>query len=268
MSGHPPHSEFEEELRALEARLEADLVGVRARLKHPGNKGASAEAAFRRILASYLPRRIAVGNGEIIDSLGGRSRQCDVVLASDAHPNWFTPDEPARFLVEAVAGVAEVKSLLTSTNLKSAVEAVRQYRSLKPNVSHSQIQATESDFRRFYRSPPYFLFAYDSEVGLEAITDVLQDASGDMSRRIDESLDGVFVLGLGYVLNFGDGKGAMVVADARTGARLEGYHWDEGSPLMMLMRWLPLALALPHTQLPVLASYLLTDLARFSNQRA
>lgn len=264
----PPHfAAFERQLKAVEGRLRARLEEVRARLHHPGSKGTSAEAAFRLALSEYLPRRISVGHGEVIDARGNRSAQCDVVLASDFHPNWFTGDEPSLFLIEAVAAAGEVKSVLTPADLTKCLDDVRRFRQLRPDWGgHTEIVATESDLRRFYRSPPYILFAYESQLSLETITERLQAATDDSGGRTTESIDGVFVLDRGFVLNFGDGKGAFVTQGSN-GVRLTQYYWDdEMAPLVALMMWLPTALALPLAQLPVLARYLLTDASLFPKQ--
>ena len=72
---------------------------------------------------------------------------------------------------------------------------------------------------------------------------------------------GPLVLDRGYVINFGAGNGAFVV-QGPSGDRLSGYYWDDQrSPLMTLMRWLPTALAVPLSQLPVLVNYLLVDVS-------
>lgn len=154
--------------------LRAQLDAVRAQLHHSGNKGASAEAAFREALARFLPRRLQLGTGEVIDTHGRRSPQCDVIIATDHHPNWFTRDDPALFLIEAVAGVGEVKSVLTSAHLASAIANTRSFRELQPDWGgHTEIVSSGSDADRFYRSPPFFLFAYESQVTLETITEHL-----------------------------------------------------------------------------------------------
>ena len=258
---------FDAQFRAIESMLRAQLDDVRARLQHSGNKGATAEVAFRDALARFLPRRLQLGTGEIIDTQGRRSAQCDLVIATDHHPNWFHRDNPALFLIEAVAGAAEVKSLLTSGHLNSAIANTRLFRELRPDWgSHTEIVSSESDARRFYRSPPFFLFAYESQLALETVADRLEAATDESRGRSGESIDGVFVLNQGFVLNFGDGKGAFV-AQAPAGGRLSGYYWDDTrTPLLTLMMWLPVSLTVPVSQIPVLSQYLLGDASRVTRQ--
>jgi hypothetical protein len=59
-------------------------------LNHSGNKGAMYEHAFRGALGKCLPVNLQFGHGEIVDSLGHRSNQTDVVIVSRDHPGTFT----------------------------------------------------------------------------------------------------------------------------------------------------------------------------------
>jgi hypothetical protein len=250
--------EFTRQFAAVEARLRAQLEGVRSQLRHPGNKGSRAEGAFRQALSEYLPKAFSFGHGEIIDTHGGRSAQTDLVIATDFHPNWFNESDPSLFLIEGVAAVGEIKTVITSQNLAETLKNVSTFRALQPDWGgHTEVVANESDAKRFYRSPPYILFAYESQVSLEGICTTVEAATGD--ERGLESLDGVFVLGSGSVLNYGDGSGSFV-CQGPSGDSLSGYYWDdEQSPLLMLMRWLPTALALPVVQIPVLPRYILSS---------
>jgi hypothetical protein len=253
---------FDKQFRAVEASLRASLDAVRAQLHHGGNKGTSAENAFREALGRFLPRRLQLGHGEVIDTHGNRSSQCDLVIATDQHPNWFNPDHPNLFLIEAVAGAAEIKSVLTTDHLNTAIESAKRFRALRPNWSGlTEAAGSESDVRRFYRSPPFFLFAYESQLSVETVCERLEAATDTRIGRTGESIDGVFILDTGFVLNFGDGEGSFVTKPADgSGQPLRGYYWDnERAPLLMLMSWLPLSLTVPLYQVPVLSHYLLGD---------
>jgi hypothetical protein len=261
MKAPPTLPAFEKHFRAVAQRLRAGLEETRAQLHHSSNKGSLAESSFRQALARFLPRTLGLGHGEIIDTRGGRSAQCDLVIATDRHPNWFSESEAALFLIEAVAGAAEIKAQLTSDHLVTAIENCRRFRSLKPNwgqAGNTEVVGADEDIERFYRSPPYFLFAYESQLSIDTIGERVSAANEHERGRAGEGIDGVFVLDRGYVLNFGYGKGAFV-AQADDGERLLGYYHDDKEPLLMLFRWLSLSLAIPISQLPVLSQYILGD---------
>ena len=72
-------------LEKLESEMRHKFEVVRSKFENSGNKGTNTEAILREFLRSYLPRRYGVGHGEIVDSLGGRSAQTDIVIVTDEH---------------------------------------------------------------------------------------------------------------------------------------------------------------------------------------
>lgn len=260
MKPPPTLADFQTHFEGVEHTLRAKLQTVRAQLHQGGNKGASAEAAFREALSRFLPRRLTIGHGEIIDTYGARSAQCDLVVATDHHPNWVRVDEPALFLIEGVAAGAEIKALLTTDHLAASIQNCGRFRQLRPRWGgQAEVLGSDEDIQRFYRNPPYFVFAYESQLTIETIAERVAATHNIADGRRGEAIDGVFVLDRGYVLNFGYGRSAFVAQDGE-GERLKGFfHDDQEPPLLALMRWLPLVLAAPMSQLPILSQYLLPD---------
>jgi hypothetical protein len=108
-----PGSRLAEVLRAREQQLTAGLGATRAEFDHTGNRGIAAETAVRDFLSHHLTRHLDVGDGEVIDSFGNRSRQMDVVITTEDQPFRQAPSEPGLCVIEGVYAVAEVKSNLT-----------------------------------------------------------------------------------------------------------------------------------------------------------
>lgn len=99
-------------IAAVEEQMRAKLAEIRATLRHAGGKGQQVEEEIRSFLREYLPRRLEVGHGEIIDTSGARSSETDVIIVTDDHPFTFARDLPGLFFVEGVCGVGEVKAVL------------------------------------------------------------------------------------------------------------------------------------------------------------
>jgi hypothetical protein len=125
---------LEAEIAAAEKRMLDDLEGIRARFTNPGIKGSGAEETLRSFLRKYLPRRLELGHGEVVDSFGNRSKQTDVVIATKDHPFTFTTESPGLFFVEGVAAGGEVKTVLTSVELSSAIENARAFKRMRQKV--------------------------------------------------------------------------------------------------------------------------------------
>src|ERR1700730_16202512 len=124
-------SMLKNEFIAIESQMRDNLAKARARFNQAGDKGTSVEEAFRQFLRDYLPRRLAVGHGEIIDSFQNRSTQTDVVIANEGHPFTFGDTSPGLFFIEGVVGVGEVKSILSGANFADSIDRSRSFRKLK-----------------------------------------------------------------------------------------------------------------------------------------
>jgi len=217
-----------------------------------------AEDAFRTFLREYLPRRLAIGQGEIIDSKGQHSTQTDVVIVNEDHPFTFKDDLPAMFFIEGVVGAAEIKSILTSEQLKQSIQNSRVFKKLYqiPGVG-TMINATRSDIERYYKSPPWFLFAYESQLDLATIHEYLVKASIGDSLESPSLLDAIFVLGKGWIINFGDGKGIFQFR-ATDGESKPGWVWQyDSSSLFWLMAWFSTVMPRMVRYKPILPEYLL-----------
>ena len=105
----------------------------------PSTVGAAAEQPVRDQLEQVLPRGIAVGEGFVIDSYGGTSRQQDVVLYErDICPVFSINRTPQTtyYPCEGVIGVGEVKSSLDRDSLQDAFQKVASAKRLRRHIVH------------------------------------------------------------------------------------------------------------------------------------
>jgi Domain of unknown function (DUF6602) len=248
-----------DEFQSIESQMKEKLSHARARFTHPGDKGTKAEEAFREFLRQYLPRRLAVGQGEIIDVVGHRSKQTDVVIANEDHPFTFTEDSPGLFFIEGVVGAGDVKATLTRDHLEQSIRNSRTFKALEVSRSKgATAMGTRSDLERYYRCPPWFLFAYESQLGLSTICERLIKESQHSSGTATNLVDAVFVLGKGWVINFGDGQESFQFEDP-TGKSVAGWAWQQGdSALFELMAWLSIVMPRVIRYESILAQYLLS----------
>jgi hypothetical protein len=89
---------------------------------HPGEKGAHRERILSSFLSEYLPTRYSVSSGQIMDSVGTISRQCDIVIFDSSKcPLLFSSEEVRVFPCEPVLAAIEVKSSLSPSGLADAI---------------------------------------------------------------------------------------------------------------------------------------------------
>jgi hypothetical protein len=249
---------LKDKIAAVEVQMKAKLEEARATFAHPGDKGTSVEDSFRAFLRHYLPRRLEVGNGEIIDRKERRSMQTDVVIVSEDHPFTFTPDLPGFFFIEGVCAACEVKANLTSTELKKSVKNSCQFKQLEIEPGNGTLASSNSsDLERFYKCPPWFLVAFESQLTLSRIQTEIEEFESKNPVESNRLVDAVFVLGQGWVINFGDGEGSFQFKTPE-GISLGGWHWQNSdSVLFDLLAWLSAVMPRMIRFEPILPKYML-----------
>ena len=105
----------------------------------PGTVGDAMEQPVRDQLEQILPRGIAVGEGFVIDSGGGTSRQTDVILYErDICPRFSVNNTPETtyYPCEGVIAVGEIKSTLDRRSLENAFQKIASVKKLQRRATH------------------------------------------------------------------------------------------------------------------------------------
>lgn len=115
----------------VQSELRLKLSRAARSIGHAGTQGAVNEDHWIEVFRSYLPNRYEVATGFVIDSLGNRSEQIDVVIF-DRH---FTPtlldQQKHRYIpAEAVYGVFESKPHFDKSYLEYAGKKAASVRKL------------------------------------------------------------------------------------------------------------------------------------------
>lgn len=249
-------------IAAVEAQMKARLDELRLTFGHAGDKGVTIEAVFRKFLREYLPRRLGIGLGEVVDSKEHWSNQTDIVIANEDHPLTFTQNLPGLFFVEGVCGAGEIKTILTSEELEKAIDNSFCFKQLEMELGHNTIICSSpSDTKRFYKCPPYFLVALGSQLKL---TTILEKIGGFMKLKglgvndINTILDAIFVIDRGWAINFGDGKGCFQLVTREGGVPTEGWAWKNSSTVLFtLLGWLSSVMPRMIRVEPILPLYVL-----------
>ena len=113
----------------------------------PSTVGAAAEQPVRDQLEQVLPRGIGVGEGCVIDSYGGTSRQQDIVLYErDICPVFSINRTPQTtyYPCEGVIAVGEIKSSLDGNSLQDAFEKIASVKRLRRHIVHHAIPTPDT----------------------------------------------------------------------------------------------------------------------------
>ena len=244
---------LKQKIGLLEKQMLTKLEEIRLSHQHRGIKGDLAERELRTFLTTYLPRRLGVGTGEIVDRNFNTSNQMDVVITSEDHPFTFSDSQPGLFFIEGVCAAGEVKTVLNKQTLVDAMDKARQYKKLImiPPAGAMIAATNESDANRFYTTPPFFIFAFESQIDLEKIAEIVYQYDKD-DYRPSFAADGIFVLGTGSILDLGDGKGTFQLPG------IQGYAGMQTQTVLFdFLKWLTVTMPRMNGGSNLLVPYLL-----------
>lgn len=201
---------YRRKFELAQRRMVLSLDEIRESLTHKGDRGSSAEEVLREFLRQYLPSYNRVGEGEVINVAGEQSTQLDVIVTNEYHPSLGRMNRPETFIVEGVAAVGEVKTNLNSNDINTLIQSCIKYKSITPtNVTGMTGFWNPFDRHRFVEHRPYFLFAFESQLSIDAIHQKLADYYKENLTPIENQIDALFFLDRGTIWNFGDGKGSF-----------------------------------------------------------
>lgn len=244
-----------------EQQMLLKLKEIRSTFEHKGIKGTEVEKQFREFLKFYLPRRLNIGEGEIIDRNFNTTNQVDVVVTDENHPFTFGDGGLGLFFIEGTCAAGEIKSVLTTAELESSLEKARNYKKLKMiSIKDALIlSSNDSDQRRFYTTPPFFIFAFESQITLKKAYDVARLYNRE-NYVPGSTADGIFILGKhkGVIIDLGDGQGSFSIRNS-DGHNMMGWTAYKSERILFdFLSWLSVIMPRMIGGSSILTPYLLT----------
>lgn len=248
-------------LDLLQRQMTIRFEEIRTRFRNPTNRGTNAEEVVRQFLRQFLPPYHRIGHGQVIDTRGNASRQVDVLITNEYQPFLNDLAIPSVFIIEGIACAGEVKSELDGKRLTEALENCREFKKLHPeNISRTQGLGNAEDVRRFVLWRPFFVFAFRSKLTLATIRDRVRAWDVANTVEMPAQMNAVFTLDRGGIINYGDGKGSLVLLDNR-GRTMPGYRIrprEVEEPLFGFLTWLCTSIPrVPQRPLPPIVNYLI-----------
>jgi hypothetical protein len=249
-----------DKVTAIETQMVAKLEEIRRTFSQGGDKGTAVENAFRQFLREYLPRRLDVGAGEIVDSKNHRSTQTDIVIVDEDHPHTFTADQPGLFFIEGVSAAGEAKTIVTSEELERTIENSFRFKQLEMMPGLNTLTSSNpSDLGRFYKCPPYFLVSFESQLDMASVLDRIETFLKKKGLGVDAVntvLDAVFILDKGWAMNFGDGQGSLQFVLSGKDELAKGWvQQNSNQVLFELISWLSVVMPKQIRFQPILNYY-------------
>lgn len=189
-----------EEILSSASRVMLEEFKETAAIEHRGGKGSAREVILQRFLEKYTPRSVeVVSNGEIVNSSGEVSAQCDILILDGKTRPLLTEYGYHVVTAESTRGIIEVKSRLTRDELRKTFPKLLQARLMERYVSLRELYTTQPDGTRVESWPiPFvYIFAYDS-ISLEDIFSELA-ALHEGAPNLAYCIDGVWILSQGFI---------------------------------------------------------------------
>jgi hypothetical protein len=117
--------------RSISSAFAIEFDELCREISHNQTSGEAREYALVSLLRKYLPLRVGIERGFVIDARGGESKQIDVVIYDKTVGTVFEVSGVKYFPCETVIAVGEVKSDIdSSTKLLDALNKLRSVKSL------------------------------------------------------------------------------------------------------------------------------------------
>lgn len=134
-------------------QLRAEVDVFSRLVAHMGERGRINEQALSRMLEDFVPERVGVGSGVLIDAFGGQGQQTDVVLFDRAdQPAVMAQTTQVLFPVEVALAAVEVKTTLGSDEIADCFAKRSSLHALRPVVAD----------RVPVGPPPFVALGYDA----------------------------------------------------------------------------------------------------------
>jgi hypothetical protein len=189
-----------EEILQSASRVMLEEFKETAAIEYRGGKGSARETILQRFLKKYTPRSVeVVSNGEIVNSSGEVSAQCDILILDGETRPLLTEYGYHVVTAESTRGIIEVKSRLTRDELRRSFPKLLQARLMERFVSVRELSTILPDGRRVevWPIPFVYIFAYDS-ISLEDVFSELVALHED-APNLAYCIDGVWVLSQGFI---------------------------------------------------------------------
>jgi hypothetical protein len=166
---------------AVSKRLMADFEATEE-VKHTGGRGTLREEALKDFLQSRIPKRYAVGAGEVVTPDNRTSGQLDVVIFDDFRfPRLSIGDPHSVFPVEGVYGAISVRSSLESNDLQETYQNIVSLKEILPTGGVQHRNNSGFAWGMHHPIPVTGIFAYRCRRSLEAVAAQAKELDSGLS---------------------------------------------------------------------------------------
>ena len=117
-------------MRKVSKSLDVEYNEIINEVDHNLTAGEAREEAVKQLLRKYLPKRVKIDRGFVIDAHGNQSKQIDVIIYDSSYATYYSVNCVKYFPCETVIAVGEIKTDITSKetlfDALSKIESVKK----------------------------------------------------------------------------------------------------------------------------------------------
>lgn len=152
-------------IKSVAKKTNIDYEEITKLIDHRGEKGTAREDLIKEFLLQYLPQNFGIERGLIINSNLEQSNQQDLYIYDKSITPRFIDTEHVKVVpVESIVSIIEVKSELTTEELKSGLDNICRVRSMEKSF----IDGSMSSY-----FPLGYILAFKSQITLNKIKEEL-----------------------------------------------------------------------------------------------
>jgi hypothetical protein len=180
--------------RSIARQFDIEFNEATREVSHALESGEAREYALRKLLKKYLPKRVGIDRGFVIDAQGRISKQIDIVIYDKTVATVFEVGNVKYFPCEVVLAVGEVKANIDSKReLEDALDKIRSVKELDrsnrgknlivtgPGISLSGLKF---DPLTHHRDQILGFIFTRTTMSKEAVLEVLQEYNSRVERRL------------------------------------------------------------------------------------
>lgn len=196
--------ELEKIFDSIARRMRDEFETVSGQVEHHGSKGRLRETVIREYVQRWVTSTVEVGGpGEIIDSHGNVSPECDVLIFDPTTPKLIDERDFRVLPVECLFGVIQVKSRLNGEALRQDYGVIQAAKALRKTAFRSEtspITISSNVYgKEWHHFPTWGCIFSFSSMSLDAILNEMNESDKDVP--VEQRTDMVVVLGKGVVLS-------------------------------------------------------------------
>jgi hypothetical protein len=157
------------------------------------------EELLSTFLETYLPRRFAVGRGQVMDADDNASAQQDVIVYDALWTPLMLRSAGSQIIpVESVYAAIQVRTTLSARDLATLLKQIASLKKLRPSCTVRRYLPNEGNMGWTPECPLGIVFAYTGPARIDQLASRLKTAQANYP--VEHRVDQLWVLGRGAIL--------------------------------------------------------------------